>query len=203
MPKLDGYTFEGYRNADGTVGTKNILAISTTVQCVAATVDYAVRRIKAEMLPRYPNVDDVVAIAHHYGCGVAIDAPGASVPIRTLRNLSLNPNFGGEMLLVSLGCEKLQPSRMVSASALNVLEDDSSVAVLQDSEQGFGEMVGNIMAQAEKKLKTPQRAPPRLAVPPPNLSSACSAAAPTPSPASLRIPRWAGPRTCWCEPAQP
>ena len=153
LPKLDGYTFEGYRNADGTVGTKNILAISTTVQCVAATVDYAVRRIKAEMLPHYPNVDDVVAIAHHYGCGVAIDAPGASVPIRTLRNLSLNPNFGGEMLLVSLGCEKLQPSRMVSASALTVLEDDSSVAVLQDSEQGFGEMVSNIMAQAEKKLK--------------------------------------------------
>ena len=48
--------------ADGTVGTKNILAISTTVQCVAATVDYAVKRIKAELLPRYPNVDDVVAI---------------------------------------------------------------------------------------------------------------------------------------------
>ncbi len=71
-------------------------------------------RIKAELLPLYPNVDDVVAIDHHYGCGVAIDAPGASVPIRTLRNLSLNPNFGGEMLVVSLGCEKLQPSRMIA-----------------------------------------------------------------------------------------
>ena len=153
LPKLEGYTFEGYRNADGTVGTKNILAISTTVQCVAATVDYAVKRIKAEMLPRYPNVDDVVAIDHHYGCGVAIDAPGASVPIRTLRNLSLNPNFGGEMLVVSLGCEKLQPSRMIAPGALNVLEEDSSVAVLQDAVNGFEDMVGNIMAQAEKKLK--------------------------------------------------
>jgi galactarate dehydratase len=55
LPRLDGYTFEGYRNADGSVGTKNILGISTTVQCVAATVDYAVKRIKAEMLPRYPT----------------------------------------------------------------------------------------------------------------------------------------------------
>lgn len=153
LPKLEGYTFDGYRNADGTVGTKNILAISTTVQCVAATVNYAVRRIKAELLPRYPNVDDVVAIDHHYGCGVAIDAPGASVPIRTLRNLSLNPNFGGEMLVVSLGCEKLQPSRMIAPSALNVLEEDSSVAVLQDAVDGFGDMIANIMAQAEKKLK--------------------------------------------------
>ena len=71
------------------MGTKNILGISTTVQCVAATVEYAVKRIKAEVLPRYPHVDDVVAITHHYGCGVAIDAPGAAVPIRTLRNLSL------------------------------------------------------------------------------------------------------------------
>ena len=153
LPKLDGYTFEGFRSADGTVGTKNILAISTTVQCVAATVNHAVRRIKAELLPRYPNVDDVVAIDHHYGCGVAIDAPGASVPIRTLRNLSLNPNFGGEMLVVSLGCEKLQPSRMIAPSALNVLEEESSVAVLQDAVDGFGDMIANIMTQAEKKLK--------------------------------------------------
>jgi galactarate dehydratase len=153
LPRLDGYSFMGYRNADGTVGTKNILGISTTVQCVAATVDYAVRRIKAEVLPHYPNVDDVVAIAHHYGCGVAIDAPGAAVPIRTLRNLALNPNFGGEILVVSLGCEKLQPVRLIPAGALPVLEEEPSVAVLQDARQGFGDMVANIMAQAEKRLK--------------------------------------------------
>ena len=50
---------------------------------------------------------------HHYGCGVAIDAPGAEIPIRTLRNLSLNPNLGGELMVVSLGCEKLQPVRLM------------------------------------------------------------------------------------------
>ena len=32
QPALDGYTFEGYRNPDGSVGTRNILAITTTVQ---------------------------------------------------------------------------------------------------------------------------------------------------------------------------
>lgn len=153
LPKLEGYTFEGFRNADGTVGTKNILGISTTVQCVAATVDYAVKRLKAEVLPRYPNVDDIVAITHPYGCGVAIDAPGAAVPIRTLRNLSLNPNFGGEILVVSLGCEKLQPVRLMTASALPVLEDEPSVAVMQEAQHGFGEIVSNIMELAERKLK--------------------------------------------------
>jgi galactarate dehydratase len=153
LPRLEGYTFEGFRNPDRTVGTRNILGISTTVQCVAPTVDYAVKRIKAELLSKYPNVGDVVAIGHHYGCGVAIDAPGAAIPIRTLRNLALNPNFGGEILLVSLGCEKLQPARMVSAELLNVLPEESSVAVMQDAHEGFGEIVANIMAMAEKRLK--------------------------------------------------
>jgi len=109
LPPLEGYTFEGYRNPDGSVGTRNILAITQTVQCVAGVTEFAVQRIKAELLPRFPNVDDVVALEHGYGCGVAIDVPDAIVPIRTLRNISLNPNFGGEVMMVSLGCEKLQP----------------------------------------------------------------------------------------------
>jgi galactarate dehydratase len=153
LPELAGFTFEGFRNADGTVGTKNILGISTTVQCVAATVDYAVKRVKAELLPRYPNVDDVVAVTHPYGCGVAIDAPGAAIPIRTLRNLSLHPNFGGELLIVSLGCEKLQPARLMASSSLPVLEGDSSVAVMQEAQDGFGEIVQHILSLAEKKLE--------------------------------------------------
>ena len=81
------------------------------MQCVAGVVDFAVQRIKADLLPQFPNVDDVIGLEHTYGCGVAIDAPGAEIPIRTLRNISLNPNFGGEVMVVSLGCEKLQPER--------------------------------------------------------------------------------------------
>src|SRR3954447_22806340 len=37
LPSLDGYTFEGFRNANGSVGTRNVLGIATTVQCVAPT----------------------------------------------------------------------------------------------------------------------------------------------------------------------
>jgi galactarate dehydratase len=40
LPALEGYTFEGYRNADGSVGSRNILAITTTVQCVAGVVEH-------------------------------------------------------------------------------------------------------------------------------------------------------------------
>jgi galactarate dehydratase len=164
LPPLEGYTFEGYRNADGSVGSRNILAITQTVQCVAGVTDFAVQRIKAELLPKYPNVDDVVALAHTYGCGVAIDAPDAIVPIRTLRNISLNPNFGGEVMVVSLGCEKLQPERLLPPGSIPIVDKrgepegkegdaELDVVCLQDDEHvGFMSMIDSVMRQAEEHL---------------------------------------------------
>jgi galactarate dehydratase len=151
---LEGYTFEGYRNADGSVGTRNILAITTTVQCVSGVVDFAVQRIKAELLPRYPHVDDVIGLEHTYGCGVAIDAPDALVPIRTLRNISQNPNFGGQAMVVSLGCEKLQPARLFPKGSFPILQDREPAQVcLQDAHHvGFMSMIDSIMQTAEVHL---------------------------------------------------
>lgn len=149
-PPLTGYTFEGYRNPDGRVGTKNILGITTTVQCVAPTVDYAVRRIRAEILPRYPAIDDVIALTHTYGCGVAIDAPGAAIPIRTIRNIGLHPSFGAAPLIVSLGCEKLQPARLFPE--LPILDNDPNIVRLQDH-HGFGDMIAAILRAAESRLE--------------------------------------------------
>lgn len=154
---LEGYTFQGYRNADGSVGTRNILAITQTVQCVAGVTDFALQRIKAELLPKYPNVDDVVALAHTYGCGVAIDAPDAVIPIRTVRNLSLNPNFGGEVMVVSLGCEKLQPDRLLPPGSFPIVDERESaldVVCLQDEAHvGFMSMIESILRQAEQHLQ--------------------------------------------------
>ncbi len=169
MAPLTGYTFEGFRNTDGSVGTRNILAITTTVQCVSGVVDVAVQRIKDELLPRYPHVDDVVGLEHTYGCGVAIDAPDAIIPIRTLRNISRNPNFGNEVMVVSLGCEKLQPERLLPAEApllpmqrlaagapapapAPIAELD--VVCLQAEEHvGFMSMIDSIVRQADVHLK--------------------------------------------------
>lgn len=156
---LTGFTFEGYRNQDGSVGTRNILAITTTVQCVAGVVDFAVQRIKQELLPKYPNVDDVVGLEHTYGCGVAIDAEGAEIPIRTVRNISLNPNFGGEVMLVSLGCEKLQPERLMPAGSIPIEQlqgknKQLDLVCLQDDEHiGFMSMIDHIMDNAKVHLE--------------------------------------------------
>jgi galactarate dehydratase len=161
QPPLEGYTFEGYRNADGSVGTRNILAITQTVQCVAGVTEFAVQRIKSELLPKFPNVDDVVALEHGYGCGVAIDAPDAIVPIRTLRNISLNPNFGGEVMVVSLGCEKLQPERLLPPGTIPLIDERNAggdadkldvVCLQDDAHVGFMSMVESIMRQAQVHL---------------------------------------------------
>lgn len=164
QPALDGYSFEGFRNPDGSVGTRNILAISSTVQCVSGVIDFAVSRIKQTLLPRFPNVDDVISLEHTYGCGVAIDAPGAEVPIRTLRHIAQNPNFGGEVMVVSLGCEKMQPERLMPAGSIQIhpaqkgsIGDtrwgDLDVICLQDKEHvGFESMIEHILRQAESHL---------------------------------------------------
>lgn len=153
QPPLKEFSFDGYCNSDGSVGTKNILGITTTVQCVAPTVEYAVRRIRSEILPRFPNVDDVIAITHTYGCGIALDAPGAEIPITTLRHIGAHANLGAAPMVVSLGCEKLQPGRLFPASAqLRVLETDPLVLRMQD-QRGFAETVSAILHAAEKRLE--------------------------------------------------
>lgn len=151
--------FMGYRNADGSVGTRNLLAVTETVQCVSGVVRLAVERIRRELLPRYPHVDGVVALEHGYGCGVAIDAPDADIPIRTLRHISLNPNFGGEVLVVSLGCEKLQPERLLPPGSLAIVDARDAGAgpdtlFLQDAAHvGLQSMLDGIVARAVPHLE--------------------------------------------------
>jgi len=157
LPPLAGHSFQGYRNADGSVGTRNLLAITTTVQCVAGVLDFAVERIRSELLPLYPNVDGVVGLEHTYGCGVAIDAPDAIIPIRTLRNISTNPNFGGEVMVLSLGCEKLQPERLLPPGSIPISDQRGSeldVVTLQDEAHvGFMSMIDSILRQARVHLE--------------------------------------------------
>ncbi len=151
--------FMGFRNADGSVGTRNLLAVTETVQCVSGVVQLAVERIRRELLPRYPHVDGVVALEHSYGCGVAIDAPDAVIPIRTLRHISLNPNFGGEVMVVSLGCEKLQPERLLPPGSWPITDGRDADAgpdtlCLQDAAHvGLQSMLDGIVARAVPHLE--------------------------------------------------
>lgn len=148
LPEPPVRTWEGYPNPNGGyAGTRNILGIITTVQCVTGVLNVAVERMKRELLPKYPNVDDIVPINHAYGCGVAINAPDAKIPIRTLRNIVRHPNFGGDFMVVGLGCEKLTVDMLLDASDNN----PENVIILQDK-KGFNAMIDALMEMADKKL---------------------------------------------------
>lgn len=147
---LEGYTFLGYRNTDGSVGTRNVLGITTSVQCVAGFANQVVNRLKKEYLHKFSNVNDIVALNHSYGCGVAINAPEAFIPIRTIENLSLNPNLGGEVMMIGLGCEKLEMSRLENFHKDNKsrAQSVSSMIMQNDSFRGYDVMMNEAIESA-------------------------------------------------------
>ena len=148
LPDPPRTVWMGYRNRTGPAGTRNLLGVVTTVQCAAGVIRAAVEQIKKELLPKYPNVDGVVAVTHPYGCGVAIDAPMADIPIRAVANLIRHPNFGGEIMVVGLGCEKLTYDRVLPAGDIT----RENVLTLQDC-AGHDAMMDAILDMAEKKLR--------------------------------------------------
>ena len=148
LPQPPRTTWMGYRNKTGPAGTRNLLGIVTTVQCAAGVVKAAVERIKKKLLPQYPNVDGVVAVTHPYGCGVAIKAREAHIPIRAVTNVIRHPNFGGEVMVVGLGCEKLTFDMVLPPE--DVTPDNT--LTLQDC-PGHDAMMDAILAMADKKLQ--------------------------------------------------
>lgn len=148
LPMPPRTTWMGYKNKVGPAGTRNLLGIVTTVQCAAGVLKVAVERIKQELLPKYPNVDGVVAVTHPYGCGVAINAPMAPIPIRAITNLIRHPNFGGEIMVVGLGCEKLTYDRVLPPEDIT----PENVLTLQ-AWAGHDAMMNAILEMADKKLQ--------------------------------------------------
>ena len=148
LPEPPVTTWMGYKNAQGPAGTRNLLGIMTTVQCVAGVARVAAERIRRELLPKYPNVDGVVAITHPYGCGVAINAAMAYIPIRSLQNILRHPNFGGEIMVLGLGCEKLTYERLLPPEDIT----PENCLTIQDC-HGHDEMMAQILAMAERKLQ--------------------------------------------------
>jgi altronate hydrolase len=111
LPATDA-TFDGYRRADGRVGTRNEIWILCTVGCVARTA----QKIAAEADRRFKGrVDGVVALTHPFGCS---QLGGDLLSTRTMiQALAGHPNAGG-VLIVGLGCETNQLGPLVEG--LNV-----------------------------------------------------------------------------------
>ena len=97
-------TFQGYRRTDGRSGTRNYLAVISSVNCSASVCKAISRKFTAELLRDYPQVDGVVAFTHGGGCGMSYRGPAHQILNRTLAGFAKHPNIGG-YLLIGLGCE--------------------------------------------------------------------------------------------------
>ncbi|MBC8075796.1 MAG: altronate dehydratase [Chloroflexales bacterium] len=107
VPAAERRSFMGYRRAQGRAGTRNTVAIITTVNCSAHVVRRIAERARAELLPRFPNVTDVVALAHKNGCATQEGSHELALLQRTLAGMARNPNVAAS-LFVGLGCETNQ-----------------------------------------------------------------------------------------------
>lgn len=105
-------TFEGFRRANGKAGTRNYVAILTSVNCSASVARFMAKEIeRSGVLAQFPNVDGVLPLVHGTGCGLAAKGEGFEALKRTQWGYASNPNIAG-VLLVGLGCEVFQIGRM-------------------------------------------------------------------------------------------
>lgn len=115
VAKLD--TFMGYRRATGRVGTRNYIAVLTSVNCSATAARMIAQHFTPEVLADYPNIDGVVAFVHGTGCAMGGDGTGFELLQRTLWGYARNPNIGG-VLMAGLGCEMMQIDWLIEAYGL-------------------------------------------------------------------------------------
>lgn len=102
---ISGSTFPGYRRADGRAGTRNYLAVISTVNCSASVSKLACKAFDAQVLKQFPNIDGVLALTHESGCGMQFDGLHHQVLNRVMGGMARHPNIGG-YLLIGLGCEQ-------------------------------------------------------------------------------------------------
>jgi altronate hydrolase len=114
-------TFQGYLRPDGRVGTRNTIAVISTVNCSASTSRLIADRIRdCGILKDFPNVDHVFAVTHKAGCGLPFEGHDFRVLERVLAGFATHPNVAA-YLIVGLGCEGTYPSHLVESQDLVVL----------------------------------------------------------------------------------
>jgi altronate hydrolase len=115
LPVAQQATFEGFRRTNGKVGTRNYIAILTSVNCSASAARFMAQEIeRSGILNDYPHIDGVIPLVHGGGCALDIKGEGYEILKRTQWGYACNPNMAG-VVMVGLGCEGFQISRWKDA----------------------------------------------------------------------------------------
>ena len=110
-------TFQGYKREDGRVGTRNFIAVVSSVNCSATAANRIAEAFRHGKLDNHANVDGVVTFTHGTGCGMDSAGEGFQNLQRVLAGYARHPNVGG-VLLVGLGCETSQIAGTIESHKL-------------------------------------------------------------------------------------
>ena len=117
VPEAERASFMGIVRANGQVATRNYIGVLSTVNCSATVVHKVAEYFTPERLAEYPNVDGVVAFAHGTGCGMELTGEPMDLLRRTMAGYATHANLAGA-LIIGLGCERNQVSKLLAAQGL-------------------------------------------------------------------------------------
>ena len=121
VPEAEPRTFRGYLRPDGRVGTRNYVAVVSTVNCSASTSRYIADRFRGDAWRAdFPNVDGVFAVTHKGGCAMPFEGQDHKTLERVLAGFATHPNVAA-YVLVGLGCEVSFAQHVVDSQDLVVL----------------------------------------------------------------------------------
>lgn len=159
VPPATGDTFLGYARENGGVGTRNYIAIVTSVNCSATAARRIADAFGPDELAAYPNVDGVVAFVHGTGCGMADAGDGFEALQRVMWGYAKHPNHAA-VLMVGLGCEINQIDWLLEAWGLKQSPtfqtmNIQSVAGLRRTVETGIEKIRAMLPLANRAVRTP------------------------------------------------
>ncbi|MFY9256031.1 MAG: altronate dehydratase family protein [Fuerstiella sp.] len=104
-------TFDGFRRANGKAGTRNYIAVISTVNCSATTAKYVAKELSETDLSEYPNIDGIVPLVHKSGCALAFGGEDHLQLNRTMAGFAAHPNIVA-CIILGLGCETAQATHL-------------------------------------------------------------------------------------------
>ncbi len=153
--------FDGFPRADGRVGTRNYVAVISTVNCSASVCQFIRERFR-DVQKDYPQVDGVIAITHKSGCGTKLFGEDHDALMRVLGGYAKHPNVGA-YVLIGLGCEVNQTLPLIDRQQLGrppVLSIQESGGVRRTIEAGV-RAVEQLLPVANA-ARRPRQPPPEL-----------------------------------------
>lgn len=97
--------FMGFDRGANKYGTRNYIAIVSTVNCSASTSKYVAEEIRRRgILDDFPNIDGIIPITHKAGCAMQYNSEDHNQLDRTLAGFAKHANVSN-FLLIGLGCE--------------------------------------------------------------------------------------------------